>query len=249
MRHAEKPIAICKWMGWVAVILMAGCAPTKVETMQEYSGKDPLPRPTLVLVHDFAVSPDDVSLNSGPLARLARVFKDAPASEEQIKVGRAVAQALSDGLVEEMQELGFNAERSAVASPPDYRVLRIEGAFLSIDEGNRARRLVVGFGAGGTSVKTRVHVSFGTLSGPLKVAEFETVAESSKRPGIGPMAGVGAAATSAASAAAVSGVTGAASELNQEVAGGARRTAKEIAKTLSQFFAGQEWISKEMIIE
>src|SRR5690606_9731347 len=110
-------------------------------------------------------------------------------------------------------------------------------------------RLVIGFGAGGTSVKTQVHVSLGTASGPLQVAQFETMAESSKRPGVGPMAGVGAAATSAASAAAVSGVTGAAGELNREVAGGAERTAREIAKTLSRFFARQGWISEEMIIE
>jgi hypothetical protein len=125
----------------------------------------------------------------------------------------------------------------------------IAGQFLSIDEGNRMRRMVVGFGAGGTSIRTQVQVSLGTGSGLLLLEEFETIAESSKKPGMGPMVGVGAAATSAASAAAMSGALGAASELNQTVEGDAGRTAKEIAKALSRFFFSQGWISKEKVIQ
>ncbi|WP_447973699.1 DUF4410 domain-containing protein [Nitrospira sp. Kam-Ns4a] len=95
--------------------------------------------------------------------------------------------------MKELQALGFPAERTTATAPEGDGVLSITGAFLSIDEGNRARRLVIGFGAGGTAVKTRVVATLGTRSGPLLLQQFETVAESSKRPGMGPMAGMGAA--------------------------------------------------------
>jgi len=63
------------------------------------------------------------------------------------------------------------------------------------------------------------------------------------------MVGVGAAATSAASAAAVSSGVGVATEFDQTVEGDAKRTAKEVAKPLSQFFAGQGWIPAEKVIK
>jgi len=65
--------------------------------------------------------------------------------------------------------------------------------------------MVIGFGVGGTDLRTKVQVYQGTEAAPLLLQEFEAKAESSKKPGMGPMVGVGAAATSAASAAAVSG--------------------------------------------
>jgi hypothetical protein len=236
-------------LGWIGLLLTIGCAQTNVETVKEYSGQEQLPRPTRVLVKDFAVSPEDVSLNSGPGARLANVIKGTPKNEEQIKVGRAAAKALSDALVKEISALGLSAERAPSAAAGGERILIVDGQFVSIDEGNRARRMVIGFGAGATSVKTHVQVTFGTPTGALVVEQFETKAESSKKPGMGPMVGVGAAATSAASAAAVSGAVGTASEFNQDVEGDAARTAKQIAKSLSKFFYAQGWISKDQVVK
>jgi hypothetical protein len=122
-----------KWAGWLAVFLLVGCAPTKVETTREYTGKEPLARPNRVLVSDFAVSPDDASLNSAIGAKLANLVKGSPKNEEQLKVGRAVAKALSEGLVKEIQDLGLPAERAAVVEPLAPKTLAIGGQFLSID--------------------------------------------------------------------------------------------------------------------
>jgi hypothetical protein len=238
-----------KWAGWLAVFLLVGCAPTKVDTTGEYTGKEPLARPNRVLVYDFAVSPDDVSLNSAIGTKLANLVKGSPKNEEQLKVGRAVAKALSEGLVKEIQDLGLPAERATVVEPLVSKTLAIEGQFLSINEGNRLRRMVIGFGVGGTEVKTQVQVSLGTDSGRQLVQEFETAAQSSKKPGMGPMVGVGAAASTAGTAAAVSGGVGVATEFNQTVEGDAKRTAKEVAKTLSRFFFSQGWIPKEKVIQ
>lgn len=229
----------------LAVSVLIGCASTSVEPIRTYSGSQPLPKPDRILISDFAVSPGDVSLNSGIGARLADAVKGQPKSEEQLKVGRAVAKAFSEELVKEIQGLGLPAEQASRPPSSGDTTLTIKGQFVSIDEGNRARRMVIGFGVGGTEVRTRVQVYQGTPTGRLLVQEFETSAQSSKKPGMGPMAGVGAAATGAAgTAAGVSGGVGVATEFNQTVEGNARRTAQEVAKKLAKFFVDQGWIPR-----
>src|SRR5206468_12427561 len=86
---------------WLTLVVLAGCAPTLVDTVQDYSGKSPLPMPDRVLVYDFAVSATDVKLNSAIGARLANLLTGAKENEEQVKVGRAVAKVLSESLVKE----------------------------------------------------------------------------------------------------------------------------------------------------
>jgi hypothetical protein len=234
---------------WLTLVLLAGCAPTDVATIQEYSGKSLLPRPDRVLVYDFAVSENDVKLNSAIGARLANLVTGAQENEEQVKVGRAVAKALAESLVKELDQLGLPVEHASSATIPTARTVMIHGQFLTIDEGNRLRRMAIGFGVGGTDLRTKVQVYQGMEAAPLLLKEFEANAESSKKPGMGPMVGVGAAATSAASAAAVSSGVGVGTEFDQTVEGDAKRTAKEVAKPLSEFFAGQGWISEDKVIK
>src|SRR2546428_6872216 len=109
---------------------------------------------------------------------------------------------------------------------PRARRVFTQGQFLTIDEGNRLRRMVIGFGVGGTDLRTKVQVYQGTEAAPLLLQEFEAKAESSKKPGMGPMVGVGAAATSAASAAAVSGGVRIATEIRPTRPWGCKRTAQ-----------------------
>src|SRR2546427_10908978 len=207
---------------WLTLVVLAGCAPTLVDTIQEYSGKSPLPMPDRVLVYDFAVSANDIKLNSAIGARLANLVAGAKENEEQVKVGRAVAKAFSETLVKELNQLGLPAEQASSGTMPTERTVIIHGQFLTIDEGNRLRRMVIGFGVGGTDLRTRVQVYQGMEAAPLLLQEFEAKAESSKKPGMGPMVGVGAAATSAASAAAVSGGFGGGGEIQQNGASGCK---------------------------
>jgi hypothetical protein len=124
--------------------------------------------------------------------------------------------------------------------------LAIEGHFVSIDEGNRMRRMVVGFGAGASEVRTFVQVYEATSEGRRLVEDFYTTVKSSRKPGMGPMVGVGAAAGRAVVTAATSAGVGVATEISQTVEGDAKHTADEIAKVLKKFFADQGWISPEL---
>src|SRR5262249_28467569 len=82
-----------------------------------------------------------------------------------------------------------------------------------------------------------------TSEGRRLVEDFYTTVKSSLKPGMGPMAGVGAAAGRAASSAVLSGGIGLATERSQGVDGDAKHTAEQITQTLKKFFIEQGWIA------
>src|SRR5437870_12544118 len=84
---------------WLTLVALAGCAPTLVDTVQEYSGKSPLRMPDRELVYDFAVSANDIKLYSAIGARYANLVAGAKDNEDQVKVVRAVVKAFSETLV------------------------------------------------------------------------------------------------------------------------------------------------------
>src|SRR5207302_4682695 len=122
---------------------------TDVNTSQKYSGKSLLPRPDRVLVYDFAVSANDVKLNSAIGARLANLVTGAQENQEQVKLGRAVAKALSESLVKELDQLGLPVEQVSSGTVPTARTVMIHGQFLTIDEANRPVRMVSRIGSRG----------------------------------------------------------------------------------------------------
>jgi len=118
MEYNLKTRIVPRAVKWLTLVILAGCAPTNVDTVQEYSGKSPLARPDRVLVYDFAVSANDVKLNSAIGARLAHLTAGAQENEEQVKVGRAVAKALSESLVKELDQLGLPVEQASRGTMP-----------------------------------------------------------------------------------------------------------------------------------
>jgi Domain of unknown function (DUF4410) len=239
-------LATCVMLGLIVTIM--GCASTKVQPLSVYSSSEPLPRPERIVIYDFAVSANEVTLNSGPIARLHNLTSDMSQTEEELKVGQEVATALSEELVQRIRALGLPAERASSHQPLTHGALGIEGQFISIDEGNRFRRMIIGFGLGKEEVRTLVQVYVGMDGGQSIVQQFETTAESSKMPGMAPMMGVGAAARGAVGLATAAGVSGGlhtAGEIRESVEAEARRTADALVKRLAQFFAAQGWVPQE----
>ena len=77
------------------------------------------------------------------------------------------------------------------------------------------------------------------------VEDCYTTAKSSRKPGFGPMAGAGAALSTAATSAAVSSGVGVATAHSQTVESDAKNTAEEIVKLLKKFFVEQVWIAPQ----
>ena len=230
-------------LGLVCAIGLAAsaCARTSVQP-GDAKAVGRLPRPQMIYVHDFAVSPAAVTLDSAIGSRVLSMMKDTPESAQQLEVGQQVAKVVTENLVKEISKLGIPSAAAASAVPVAGPSLAIEGQFLTVDEGNRLRRAFIGFGAGASDVRTLVQVFETTNEGRRLVEDFYVTVKSSRKPGMGPMAGVGAATGRAAESAAVAGGVGVLSARSQTVEGDATHTADQVVKELKKLFVEQGWI-------
>ncbi len=240
------------WRNTLALPFLVACAQTTVTPYGQSSpvasvipSAAPAVKPQRVLMCDFAVSPHDVTPDSAIGVRLLeRVLKEVSLTQEQIKIGREVADALSEALVKDISDLGIPAERAFDFSQPTDADLTVKGQFITIDEGNSLRRIGIGLGAGGTEVKVLVQVYDVTSSRRTRLEEFETTAKSSRKPGIAETMPVGAAIMGVTGIATSGGMAGLTSS-RQTVEADARRAAKTIAKRIAELFARQGWISSD----
>lgn len=229
----------------IAGFLLTACGHASVQTTSLYQGTS-LPKPSVILVRDFVVTPTDVALDSGRLARLRRLVSGSSDSQQQAAAAQAVVDALSDELVKEIGKMRLSAKRVAAdaAITEDGSAALIDGNILSIDEGNRAKRVAVGFGAGASKVEASIALSY--LAGqtaPQQLARFRASGNSGYAPGMLATGGASAAA-GAATSVAVSGGTQAIRESNgATVTADAGGISKKIADQLRVIFAKQGWIA------
>ena len=233
------------------LLVTVTCGPATVQRVSGPSG--PLSRPDRILVYDFAVTPDEVRLDSGLSTQLGQLFgggQDPGTSRtaEEIKIGHAVANAVANALVKELNQYGLPAERALSAPSAGGRLLMIKGQFVSIDEGNRTERMLIGLGAGRTGVQASVQVYEITPEGMRNVESLQADAKSSYKPGMALMMGAGGLAGNLLTSAVVSGITSAAAEATWDtVNSDGSRLAKNVAKNLGQFFVIQGWITSEAL--
>jgi hypothetical protein len=235
-------LAVHGWIvGLAALLALSGCAPTQINTISQYSG--PVPKPNNVLVYNFAVSPDEVQLDQGISARIEELVKKTPRNKEEKAVGHVVAEALATHMVKELNAIGVPAMRAYGRPSTKGNAIEIEGQFLSVDQGNRTERVVIGLGAGRSDVKTLTQVYDARFGSRMLVDEFDTDAKSGYKPGMAEMMAVGVLTHHLLVSTLASGALAAGSEaFTAGVDADARRTAQEIVKQLGQFFVGQGWI-------
>jgi Domain of unknown function (DUF4410) len=203
-----------------------------------------LPRPSRILIYDFAVSEQEVKEYQG-IMRQQPTIKDA--AERERLLAQEVKDALAEELVDALKPLGFSVERVARGTRAMDNDLVINGQFLTVDEGNPLHRLVVGFGTGGSAVQTQVQVY--QAPEDRKLLEFTTQSDSSKLPGAAPTLGAGAVTQGGVTGAmvvanaAVSGVK----TYKSDVARMAAASGDQVARYLSEFFAKQGWIRPDQV--
>jgi hypothetical protein len=201
-----------------------------------------LPRPDVVIVEPFAVSPDEVQVSEGLAARVQQLTGGTPRTPDERAVGRQVADALAQKLAVEIQDLGLPAQVGASAPPQARNPLFITGQFVSIDEGNEAERVAIGLGAGRSDVRVQAQVYEGAGARRQLVEELEVDAKSGMTPGMLETMGAGALAGHLLASTVVSGGLHVASEeMSTSVVADADRAAKGLAKQLAAFFGQQGW--------
>jgi hypothetical protein len=234
---------------FMVLTIAVGCGPTKVQ--QEQMTLTQLPRPDLILVYDFAVSPEEVKLDTGLSAELMQKYqehKGTSRTAEEIKVGHKVADAVAEELVKKIRSYGLMAERAFGLPQGKGKVFLIKGQFLSIDEGNRSERVAIGLGAGRTDVQANVQVYELTSEGMKQVDDMRGTAKSGAKPGMAEMMGVGAIAGHLLTSTVVSGVVAGGSEMTSAtVEADGKRLADKIAQDLGNFFIDQDWIPPDAV--
>ena len=225
----------------MGVTLLAAC--TQGSSQIETSA--PLPRPQVIVVQNFAVSPGEVQLDpgiSGTIDETLGANRLSPGPAKAQQVGRQVANALAEKLVVEIRDLGFQAQRGVGLPPGETTGLVISGQFVSIDEGNRTERVTLGLGAGRSDVRVRAQAFEVSPRGRTLADEIEVDAKSGLQPGMAETMGVGALAGHFVTATLVSGTLQVADEaLGASVVADADRASKGITKQLASFFAEQGW--------
>jgi hypothetical protein len=249
MKRRSQIYFVILLFGLAALLFVASCGPTKVQ--QEKMTLTQLPRPDLILVYDFAVSPDEVKLDTGLSAELKQKYekyKGTSRTAEEIKVGHKVADAVAKELVKKIRSYGLMADRGFGLPQGKGKTYLIKGQLLSIDEGNRTERVVIGLGAGRTSVQANVQMYELTPEGLKRVDDMRGTAKSGRKPGMGEMMGVGAIAGHLLTSTVISGTLAGATEMTSAtVEADGKRLAEDIAADLGKFFVDQDWIPPDAV--
>lgn len=224
---------------FLALGVLAGCASSGVKSQTTYKGE--IRKPERVVVYDFSATPQDVPADSALAGLVGQ--RETPQSEEEIALGRELGARVAEKLVANLNEMGITAVRAASGAAPRLGDGVVKGAFIAVDEGSRAKRMLIGFGAGAAELRTVVEGYQLRESGlqPLGSAEIE--AEGGKMPGILAPVGVGAAAGRAATSAIISGSANVAKELGPEsIESAAERTADEASQLIGDAYKKRGWL-------
>jgi len=223
--------------------LLAGCASTDSEVLQANAENTRLPYPSQILVYDFAVSPYEVSPDSVANARLSGASDDPYENAERAYLEHQVSAIVAERVAAELRDLGLPATRWRGAPPAGTNLYALEGQFLTIDEGSALKRMIIGFGSGGTEVRVLTQAYYISNGKKALIGEAEVSAESAKAPGLAASIPLGAATGGVATAAALSTGIGAIREMNTDVQKGAEDTAQAIVDLLRPRMQKHGWIN------
>lgn len=163
---------------------LAGCAGGSAKPVSSVRGDEPLPRPPVFLIYDFAVDPEDIIVDTAGLTT-----ESEASTAERLTEGKVWANALSESLVRQLVEGGITARRAAGSTHIPLNAIAVKGQFIKIDEGDEIKRTTVGFGAGAEEVHAMVQVYQMRKEGLMRLSEVEAEAHGRSTPGVaGPAA-------------------------------------------------------------
>jgi Domain of unknown function (DUF4410) len=188
MRRLPSTVAlVLSRRALLGALLLAGCSTAKVTSSNELNSAAAL-RPAIVYVTDFDIEASHITsepgvigarplgiLPSGPLARLRQ-------GDPQSKA-RHLVDLMADTLVSDLTKAGLTARRAPPGMALPYEGWVVRGAFLQVDEGNRLRRAVIGFGAGDTQLQVAAAIDALSAAPPAPLYTVDTSAKSHDLPG------------------------------------------------------------------
>jgi hypothetical protein len=158
------------FFGAVAIVIVgcvAACGAGQVKE-QTTSQLQPTTMPEVIWVAEFAIDTSNVKKDSGPLGgggegvlKGTRVERLNPLhhKESPEATARNLVEQLAEALTQDLEKNLLPARRSLPGAPHPGKGWMISGQFLEVDEGNRLRRAVIGFGSGATDMEIEVQVT------------------------------------------------------------------------------------------
>ncbi len=224
-------------------IIAVGCAGAKV-TQQSYQAPISNTRPSAIVIYPFAVDPSEVTMNQGIFQKAYVAMSGANQTDQQVQLADQTAHNICVQVAANLTNKGITTTCLSRGTPPaGSNVLIIDGNFTDINEGNRLRRMVIGLGAGQSTLDTVVQGYQKTDQGSQQVMDFSTHADSGYMPGAGITGPAGAAAGGAAAATtlAVNVAAGGVKNVTSSTGFLADQTAKQIVDQVSGYYAALGW--------
>jgi hypothetical protein len=150
----------------VVLIVYATACGAAQNKQQATTQLQPTARPEAIYVADFAIDSAEVKedagiLGEGGLLRGSRVQQLNPLHrhENPEETARRLESLLADALTQDLRNYALPAKRLLPGQSHPVKGWVVTGQFLEVDEGNRLRRAVIGFGYGATEMQIEVHVT------------------------------------------------------------------------------------------
>ena len=227
---------------------LVGCAKGHVQTTASAQA-GPLPPPAHVVITDFTITSDQVHLDTGLGAQLRRGASGEAASAAITQAAQETQAALTDTLAKKLAAYGLPVERLPASTPPPPGSLLVQGQIISVDQGNRTRRTLIGLGAGKSSVTAEAQLYYlDDPSAPRFLQSFTGSADSGRMPGAAETMGAGAAAQHVATSAAVSVAAHTGDEMYRTGdAANAAKLANALALQIGGYAVQQGWIAPNAV--
>lgn len=202
-------------LAWgLSLVMLSGCASVSIHSHERREQPLRDTPPEIIYIQEFD-APAEVFRVDRPESE-AKKLRD----EESARLARNIVWRVRDHIGP-----SWSLERSE--KPPRGPYWLVTGKFIRVNQGSRALRMLLGFGAGGTKLETEVEVYDMSAAKPRLVMRFKTTGGSNAQPG--------AIANLNWWSAAFSGATLAFSGIRFDIT----RTSREITASLSQELALQ----------
>jgi hypothetical protein len=174
----------------LAALCGSGCKSAQVTAEHEYTPPQTA-KPVMVYVADFELGAQTVkheegalSGRRGPIGRVGNRLSGA--SDDPAARARQIVDLMANSLVKDLSKAGFNASRLPPGTSFPAQGWLVRGVFTEVQEGNRLRRAMVGFGEGQTDIQLIATVHDLSQGAPKPLYEVATDANSgSTKPGAG----------------------------------------------------------------
>jgi len=143
----------------------------------------------VVYVTDFeigVVKHEDGMLSGrpGPVGRIGQRLSGA--SSDPAARAQQIVDLMANSLVKELSKAGYNALRLPAGRPVPGEGWCVRGLFTEVQEGNRLRRAMIGFGQGATDLQVVTTIDNLSQGPPKPLYEVTTDANSGQMPGAAP---------------------------------------------------------------